>query len=177
MQPASFGGVVRPWSSLCSLRAGLGSVRVLEPADPAVLLAAIASCPQPPRVLGRGTNIVGSDADGLVALRLPARGDFAAINPLGDGGFEVGAGISLTRLLNILAKEGFGGAAAMSGIPGALGGALAMNAGALGQEIAANVLAMQGFDCRTGRKWLWTEGEGGWGYRTSPVPPEIMAAL
>ena len=174
MQPASFGGVVRPWSSLCSLRAGLGVARVVEPADLAALLAVIASCPQPPRVLGRGTNIVGSDDDGLVALRLPARGDFAAITPLGDGRFEVGAGLSLTRLLAILAKEGFGGGAALSGIPGTLGGALAMNAGALGQEIAANVLAMLGFDCRTGRKWLWAEGAGGWGYRTSPVPPEVV---
>ena len=173
-QTAFLDDSIQPWSSLCSLRAGLGMARVLEPVDLAALRAVIASCPQPLCVLGRGTNVVGSDDDGLVVLRLPARGDFAAITRLEDGCFEVGAGIGLSRLLAALAKQGFGGAAALSGIPGALGGALAMNAGARGQEISANVLAMQGLDCRIGREWRWTEGEGGWGYRTSPIPPEVI---
>ena len=132
-QTAFLDDSIQPWSSLCSLRAGLGMARVLEPVDLAALRAVIASCPQPLCVLGRGTNVVGSDDDGLVVLRLPARGDFAAITRLEDGCFEVGAGIGLSRLLAALAKQGFGGAAALSGIPGALGGALAMNAGARGQ--------------------------------------------
>ncbi len=149
-------------------------MRLLEPSDTAELLTALGGCRQPPIVLGRGTNVVGSDSDGLTALRLSPQRVFAAMTPMGHGHFTVGSAITLSKLLNTLAQQGYGGAAALSGIPGTLGGALAMNAGALGQEIASFVVAMHGLDRRNGRPWIWHAAEGGWGYRTSPVPPEII---
>lgn len=161
------------WADLCSLRAGLGRVRLLEPADTPALLELLAHS-RPLLLLGRGTNVIGSDNHDLAVLRLPAQGRLAQIKPLGDGCFAVGCGIRLSKMLFLLARAGFGGHAGLSGIPGSLGGALAMNAGARGQEIGAAALEMHGYHLTTGRQWHWTADTGGWSYRTSPVPSKVI---
>ena len=76
------------------------------------------------------------------------------------------------------AKSGYGGMAALSGIPGTVGGALAMNAGANKSDIGRFVTAMDGIDLRNGAKWHWHRNEANqseeWGYRSSPVPRHVI---
>lgn len=87
-------------------------------------------------ILGAGTNLLVSDRgyDGLV---IHLKGFLQNINrPRTDGSWEVSAGISLTPWVRKTAQKGFAGLEALIGIPGTIGGALKMNAGAFSQEIS-----------------------------------------
>ena len=89
-----------------------------------------------PRVmLGRGSNLIIPDEgyDGLV-LRL--RGEFwKEISPRSDDSFIVGAGARLNDICKLACQQELVGFEFLEGIPGTLGGALRMNAGAMGWEI------------------------------------------
>lgn len=82
--------------------------------------------------LGRGSNLLVPDegVDALVvSLRQPA---WETFTPLPDGTLRVGAGLRLKNLCGLAAKAGLGGFEFLEGIPGNVGGALRMNAGAMG---------------------------------------------
>jgi UDP-N-acetylmuramate dehydrogenase len=59
---------------------------------------------------------------------------------------ETGAGLSLSELVSLCAKEGFTGMEFCAGIPGSVGGAVRMNAGAFGGEIKDVILSLQLLD-------------------------------
>ncbi|MCF7760162.1 MAG: UDP-N-acetylmuramate dehydrogenase [Cephaloticoccus sp.] len=82
--------------------------------------------------LGRGSNLIVADAgvDGLVvALAHP---QWATFEPRAEGRVWVGAGLRLKNLCGLAAKAGLVGFEFLEGIPGNVGGALRMNAGAMG---------------------------------------------
>jgi UDP-N-acetylmuramate--alanine ligase len=83
-------------------------------------------------VIGRGSNLLVLDSGfpGLV-LRLNSEA-FCAVKPLGDGRLSVGAGARLKQLCGDAAKLGLTGFENFEGIPATVGGALRMNAGAMG---------------------------------------------
>ena len=85
-------------------------------------------------ILGNGTNLLVSDKgfDGVV---ITLAGEFSEIQDLGNGAFKVGAATPLGRFARNAMKLGFAGIHKLAGIPGTLGGAIYMNAGAYGQEI------------------------------------------
>lgn len=91
------------------------------------------------KLLGRGSNIVVSDHgfDGIIVIL----GDgFKSIcrKDIADSGrvlVHAGGAISLSRLGDWTAEQGLSGLEFAAGIPGSLGGALVMNAGAWGSEI------------------------------------------
>ncbi len=82
--------------------------------------------------LGRGSNLIVPDegVEGLVvALTHPAWAEF---EPRPDGRVWVGAGLRLKNLCGLAGKAGLQGFEFLEGIPGSVGGALRMNAGAMG---------------------------------------------
>ena len=82
--------------------------------------------------LGRGSNLLVPD-EGVDALVLSLRHPFwESFEPLGDGRVRVGAGLRLKNLCGLAAKAGLSGFEFLEGIPGNVGGALRMNAGAMG---------------------------------------------
>lgn len=83
-------------------------------------------------VLGRGSNLVVPDegVDGLVISLVHET--WAGFEPQGDGRVRVGAGLRLKNLCGLAAKAGLAGFEFLEGIPGNIGGALRMNAGAMG---------------------------------------------
>ena len=83
-------------------------------------------------LLGRGSNLIVPDegVDGLVIAL--AHDAWAAFEPRGDGGVWVGAGLRLKNLCGLASKAGLVGFEFLEGIPGSVGGALRMNAGAMG---------------------------------------------
>ncbi|MDP4085409.1 MAG: UDP-N-acetylmuramate dehydrogenase [Bacillota bacterium] len=116
------------------------------------------------RAIGRGSNLLVSDKgiEGAV-IRLGAGLDHLQIK-----GTEivVGGGHSLISLATIISKKGISGLEFASGIPGSVGGAVYMNAGAHGSDISkilksAHVLFEDGT-----MEWL-SEEEMGFSYRTS----------
>lgn len=130
-----------------------GSARwYAEPADAAdlgVLLRACAVCDTPFFMLGRGSNLLVPDAGfpGLV-IRL-AHAHWSGFELLADGAVRVGGGLRLKELCAKAAKAGLGGLEFMEGIPGTVGGALRMNAGAMGAWI---------FDVVDSVEWLTADG-------------------
>jgi len=124
-----------PLARKTTLRVG-GAARVyVEPADAddlrATLLAAVAAH-LPVYGLGRGSNLIVPDrgVDGVViALTHPA---WSRFEPFADGSIWVGAGLRLKNLCGLAAAAGLAGFEFLEGIPGSVGGALRMNAGAMG---------------------------------------------
>ena len=76
--------------------------------------------------------------------------------------------MKLSALLDFAAENGFGGASGLGGIPGTVGGALRMNAGANGQEIADFLSAVEFI--REGVFYRKSVCRAEWHYRTSPLP-------
>ncbi len=83
-------------------------------------------------ILGRGSNLLVPDegVDGLVICL--AHPSWQAFELQPDGRLWAGAGLRLKNLCGLAAKAGFSGFEFLEGIPGSLGGALRMNAGAMG---------------------------------------------
>ena len=90
-------------------------------------------------ILGRGSNLLVPDEgfEGLV-IRL-VKDYWRQIRPLGKGRIWVGAGARLKRLCGEACRLGLSGFEFLEGIPGSLGGALRMNAGAMGGWIFETV--------------------------------------
>lgn len=164
------------WSKVCSLKAGAGKLVLFEPDSIEELLECRQETSGNIFILGNGSNIVGSDAtEPSFALRLGKNGCFGEVRNLDGGFFRVGCACNLPQLLLRLAQQGYGGLSALSGIPGTLGGILAMNAGANGEEISVFVHAIEGFDLCSGDFWHWQRVDGGWSYRQSPIPRSVVA--
>jgi len=103
----------------------------------------------PYMALGRGSNILIKD-DGLEGIVILLRGSLSRIEEkrTDDMSILTGAGLSLADLLSYCRSSGLGGLEFLSGIPGTVGGAVAMNAGAFGEEIAARVKEIHMVDKR-----------------------------
>ncbi len=113
-------------------------------ADAAVIgdvLDAAASDGIPVLMLGRGSNLVVSDAgfDGVV-IRLG--GGLAAAKILESGEVVAGAAMPLPKLARACARRDRGGLEFLVAVPGSVGGAVRMNAGCHGSEIAEWLLSV-----------------------------------
>lgn len=88
----------------------------------------------PWRAIGRGSNLLVSDKgiEGVV-IKLGSGLDHLMIN---DSTITVGGGHSLVSLSTLISKKGLSGLEFASGIPGSVGGAVYMNAGAHGSDIS-----------------------------------------
>lgn len=88
----------------------------------------------PWRAIGRGSNLLVSDKgiEGIV-IKLGSGLDHLTIN---DSTITVGGGHSLVSLSTLISKKGLSGLEFASGIPGSVGGAVYMNAGAHGSDIS-----------------------------------------
>lgn len=121
---------------------------------------------QPYFIMGNGSNILVEDA-GIRALIIKISEGFSDIKIEGDMVIAE-AGVLLSKLSKVVWKEALQGFEFASGIPGTLGGAVYMNAGAYGGEMKdvvewVDVLTMEGVVKRIGKADLE------FGYRTSIV--------
>ena len=116
-------------------------------------------------ILGNGTNLLVSDK-GFDGVIITLAGDFSLIEVLGNGAFKVGAAIPLGRFARSVLKQGFAGIHKLAGIPGTLGGAIYMNAGAYGQEIGTSCTQVTVLDS-DGNIREFAASECGFGYRQS----------
>ena len=116
-------------------------------------------------IMGNGTNLLVSDKgyDGVI---LSLAGDFSEIEDLGNGKFKVGAATPLGRFARHTLKQGYSGIHKLAGIPGTLGGAVYMNAGAYGQEIGQACTGVTVLDAGGNIREL-SAAECGFGYRRS----------
>lgn len=150
-------------------RAGGAAEALVRPADAEDLAAFLAALPHevPMHVIGACSNLIVRDG-GLpgVTIRL-ARG-FSAIKTDVDGITAGAAALDIT-VSEHAAAAGLTGLEFLSGIPGSIGGAVAMNAGAYGGDMAG-VLSWADVVTRTGELRRLAAHELDFAYRHSTLP-------
>lgn len=113
------------------------------------------------RLIGKGSNLLVSD-EGFAGVILLFGKSLSGINLLEESTsgmvrIQVGAGCSLARLLRFCTAGGYSGLEFCAGIPGSLGGAVVMNAGAWGGEIADVITSLTVYSLQSGEEVLSAE--------------------
>ncbi len=134
----------------------------------------------PVMLLGNGSNLLVKDG-GIRGLVIQIGDGLSTVDdplPLPDGRFAltVGAGILLSKLAGAAAAHGLTGLEFAAGIPGTVGGAVYMNAGAYGGEMKDVVTAVAGYDTQ-GKPVQWTGPQMRFGYRSSRLAQGEQAAI
>ncbi len=117
-----------------------------------------------PFFLGNGSNLLVAD-EGYPGFIIKLTWDFDGIREV-NRGLEAGSAVLLSRLSNALVGRGLTGLEFAGGIPGSVGGAVTMNAGAYGGEMA-QVLESVTFLDEAGEVCTLPVSECGFGYRKS----------
>lgn len=118
--------------------------RPLDVADLAAFLQSLAAS-QSVMWIGLGSNLLVRDG-GLRGAVIDTHGVFAELERSSDHEVWAGAGVACAKLAKQCIKWGLGPAEFFAGIPGTLGGALAMNAGAFGGETWNHVVSVATLD-------------------------------
>ncbi len=131
----------------------------------------LAGCGLPVVVLGNGSNLLVADGE-VAAVGVHLTGEFSGLHWRDEGGEVIvaaGAALDLPVAARRLAGEGIVGFEWAVGVPGTFGGAVAMNAGGHGSDMAASVIEAS----------VWRDGaidrlkhqDLGFGYRQSALRP------
>ena len=155
-------------------RAGGNAEVLYKPADKEDLAAFLAQCPEdiPITVLGVLSNTIIRDG-GVKGVVIRMGREFAGINTIDDVTMSVGSAAIDVNIAKAAAEAGIAGLEFLSGVPGTIGGALRMNAGAYGTEtkdvlVEAEMLNRQGQVVRLPAMAM------GMGYRHSNVPEDYI---
>jgi UDP-N-acetylmuramate dehydrogenase len=125
-------------------------------------------------VIGRGSNLLVADA-GFPGLAVIVRDTFDAIDV--DGTLvRAGGGTSLPVLARRAAAASLVGLEWAVGVPGGVGGAVRMNAGGHGSDMAAVLERARVVDLRTGRARWRDVADLDLGYRRSALSPDDVVA-
>jgi UDP-N-acetylmuramate dehydrogenase len=166
-------------------RAPLGSLTTYRVGGPAALLveidsddalsavtSAVSTSGVDVLVVGKGSNLLVADQgfDGL-AIVLGER--FADIT-ITDTAVGAGAAASLPVVARRSAAAGLTGFEWAVGVPGSIGGAVRMNAGGHGSDMAASLTAIRVVDLRTGEDGSMPAAQLALGYRRSALRPEQL---
>jgi UDP-N-acetylmuramate dehydrogenase len=141
-----------PLGPLTWFRVGGPAEVLFRPADPDDLAAFVARRPTdvPITVLGVGSNLLIRDG-GIRGVVVRLGKGFAAIRRDGER-IDAGAGALDLNVALTAEQEGLGGLEFLSGIPGTIGGALRMNAGAYGREIVDVLVEAEAIDSEGHRR-------------------------
>jgi len=127
----------------------------------------------PVTVIGVGSNLLVRDG-GIpgVTIRLSAKGFGQATREAGNR-IRAGAALPDKRLAAFALDEGLGGFAFLHGIPGTVGGALRMNAGANGVETRERLVEARAVG-RDGRRVTLSNADMGFTYRHTAAPDDLI---
>ncbi len=156
-------------------RVGGAAELYYQPADVDDLRRFLARLPAdvPVTVVGLGSNLLIREG-GVpgVTIRLSQRG-FGGVRHLGGARFEVGAAIADKQVARAVLDAEVAGFAFYFGIPGGIGGALRMNAGANGGDTAARVVEVTAVT-RAGEPVILSNADMGYSYRHSAAPDDLI---
>ncbi|HEX6980345.1 MAG TPA: UDP-N-acetylmuramate dehydrogenase [Alphaproteobacteria bacterium] len=160
-----------PLAGITWFRVGGAAEVMFRPADVEDLATFLAGKPDdvPVTVLGVGSNLLVRDG-GVPGVVVRLGRSFAEISR--DGHLLRAGAAALDLNVALVARDaGLGGLEFLSGIPGTIGGALRMNAGAYGREMKDVVLGAEALDARGQRQYL-TGRALGFDYRHCSVPED-----
>ncbi len=166
-----------PMKDHTTFRVGGPARYLVEPKDANELVKVIKACCEaelPYTIVGNGSNLLVSDEgyDGMIIhlfknmSQIWIQGNFMILE----------AGVLLSRAANVACREGLAGLEFASGIPGTVGGAMVMNAGAYGGEMKDVVSSVKVL-ASDGRVREYTNEEMGFGYRQSRITGECSIVL
>jgi UDP-N-acetylmuramate dehydrogenase len=162
-------------SQVTWFRAGGPAEVLFQPADEADLAEFLRAVPEDIPILpvGIGSNLLVRDGGipGFV-VRLSAKG-FGSAEAVSETQIRVGAAAPDKRLAAAALEAGIAGFHFYHGIPGAVGGALRMNAGANGVETRERVVEVTAID-RQGNRHVLSNAEMGYAYRHSSASPGLI---
>ncbi len=124
-----------PMKKHTSWRTGGHAERYFKPADVDDLCSFLKQIPEdePLFWFGLGSNLLVRDG-GLQGTVIALSGVLNDLHVYDDVSMHVGAGVACAKVARMSVKAGLSGGEFLAGIPGTMGGALAMNAGAFGGE-------------------------------------------
>ena len=166
-----------PMKDHTTFRAGGCARYLVEPEDAAQLSAVVNACREqdvPYYVVGNGSNLLVSD-EGYDGVIIHLFKNMSEIRVEGER-MILQAGALLVRAASTACREGLSGLEFASGIPGTVGGALVMNAGAYGGEmkdVASRVTVLTA----EGTIREYTKEEMAFGYRRSRLTEEESIVL
>ena len=138
-----------PMAEYCTLRAGGNAAALIDVQSVEELrrlLALLAEEKIKFFVIGRGSNLLVTDS-GYSGAIIRLKGEFNALAAQERGPnftvIKAGAGCALGKLVSWCGGQGLAGLEFLVGIPGSVGGAVRMNAGAWGQETGARLSAIE----------------------------------
>lgn len=156
-------------------RAGGMVDALFQPADEEDLAAFLRAVPEeiPLTIVGIGSNLLVREG-GMrgFAIRLSAKG-FGEAEAVSATQIRAGAAAPDKRVAAVALEAGIGGFHFYHGIPGGIGGALRMNAGANGAETRDRVVEVRALD-RQGNLHVLSNADMGYSYRHSSVPPGLI---
>jgi UDP-N-acetylmuramate dehydrogenase len=156
-------------------RVGGPAQALFSPADEDDLAYLLAALPRetPVTTIGLGSNLIVRDGGVAgVVIRLGGRA-FGAVEIMDACRVSAGAAAPDQFVAKAAAKAGVDGLAFLRGVPGSIGGALVMNAGAHGGEIQDALIEAHGLD-RTGARRVLSNADMGFSYRHSSAPEDIV---
>lgn len=156
-------------------RAGGAAEVLYQPADEDDLAAFLKAVPEeiPVTVVGVGSNLIVREG-GIpgFTVRLSARG-FGEADAISETRIRAGAATPDKHVAAVALKAGIGGFHFYYGIPGSIGGALRMNAGANGVETRERVVEVRALD-RQGNLHVLSNADMGYAYRHSSAPSDLI---
>jgi UDP-N-acetylmuramate dehydrogenase len=163
-----------PLAPLTWFRVGGPAQALFMPEDESDLAYLLAKLPQeiPVTVVGLGSNLIVRDG-GIPGVVIRLGRGFSEIKAEPEHRLRVGAAMPDLRVAKAAQEASIGGLAFLSGIPGAIGGALRMNGGAYGGETKDILLEARGVD-RAGTIRVFTNADMGYSYRHCGVPEDVI---
>lgn len=164
----------KPLAEFTWFRVGGPADVLYSPADEEDLAGFLAALDEdiPVQVIGVGSNLLVRDG-GIpgVVIRLGRGFGQMAV----EDGFQVRSGTSVpdVRLAQFALQQGITLLTFLRGIPGTIGGALRMNAGAHGGETRDILVEARGID-RKGMLHIMSNEDMGYGYRSSTAPADMI---
>lgn len=169
-------GINEPLAEYTSMKVGGPVDYYLEPADKQDLVAIVNYFREqnfPFMVIGRGSNILVSD-DGVRGAAINLEAGLSSVAH--DGQTVVAeSGARLTKLVDYCIQRGLAGLEWAAGIPGSVGGAVMMNAGAHGGQISDHLVDVEVL--RQGSLQTIPKQEAEFAYRSSGFQKDVILAV
>jgi len=166
-----------PLSRYTSFGVGGAADAIVFPHDQEELkntITYLTRCGLPFKPLGNGTNIIVRDGGYRGIIVCLKKLNRMGMEVVGDGiTIHAEAGESLAAVVGCSLREGLTGMEFCAGVPGSVGGAIRMNAGAYGREIK-DVVATVTFLTRTGEMLQLDRRGLNFSYRNLTVPPDFI---
>lgn len=166
-----------PLAAHTSWRVGGPADRYFEPADRLDLIEFVQTLPpgEPVLWIGLGSNLLVRDG-GFRGTVICLHGALDQLELRNGSAIHAEAGVHCARLAKFAQQQQRAGLGFMAGIPGTVGGALAMNAGAWSGETWPNVIEAEVL-LRNGRAEWWAASAFAYDYRHVELPHEVLGFL